>query len=66
MTELVSYAHALSPVESVLSHFLWDPGPMNATISRKLILLLKFARNSYLGSKKLVSRSINDNFALQN
>ena len=35
---------------------------MNATINRKLILLLKFARNSYLGSKKLVSRSINDNF----
>ena len=35
---------------------------MNATIGRKLILLLKFARNAYLGSKKLVSRSINDNF----
>ena len=33
---------------------------MNATIGRKLILLLKFARNSYLGSKKLVSRSVND------
>ena len=32
---------------------------MNATIGRKLILLLKFARNAYLGSKKLVSRSIN-------
>ena len=31
----VSYAHALSPVERVLGHFLWDPGPMNVTISRQ-------------------------------
>ena len=27
-----SYANALSPVETVLGHFLWDLGPMNVTI----------------------------------
>ena len=37
----------------VQGHFLWDAGAMNATInSQQLILLLKFARNPYLGSKK--------------
>ena len=27
-----SYANALSPVETVLGHFLWDLGPMNVAI----------------------------------
>ena len=37
----------------VQGHFLWDAGAMNATINnQQLILLLKFARNPYLGSKK--------------
>ena len=25
-------AHALSPVEGILGHFLWEAGPMNVTI----------------------------------
>ena len=25
-------AHALSPVERILGHFLWEVGPMNVTI----------------------------------
>lgn len=29
------YAHALSVVEGVLCHLLWDPVPMNATVSRQ-------------------------------
>ena len=40
----------------VLGHFLWDPGSMNATISRQpLILFLKVACNTvtYLRSKKI-------------
>ena len=28
-------AHALSPVERILSHFLWEAGPMNVTIRRQ-------------------------------
>ena len=48
------YAHALSAVERVLRHFLWDPGPLSVTISKqKIILLLKFA--CILGQKKLVA-----------
>ena len=40
----------------VLGDFLWDSGPMNATISgQKLILLLEFAWNTYRESKKLVA-----------
>ena len=33
----------LRPVERVLCHFPWYPGPMNVTKSRQKILLLKFA-----------------------
>ena len=35
--------------EKVVGHFLWDPGPMNATNckeDKKWILLLKFACNT--------------------
>ena len=28
-------AHALSPVERILGHFLWEAGPMNVTIRRQ-------------------------------
>ena len=28
-------AHALSPVERILDHFLWEAGPMNVTIRRQ-------------------------------
>jgi len=30
-----SYAHALSPVERVLGHFLWDPGLLNVALRRQ-------------------------------
>ena len=30
-----SYTHALSPVERVLGHFLWDPGLMNVALRRQ-------------------------------
>ena len=33
----VSYVHALSPVKRVLGHVLWEPGPINVTISRQNI-----------------------------
>ena len=51
------YAHALSPVERVLGHFLCDPGHINVTISRQkeMILLLKFACNTDRGPKILVA-----------
>ena len=32
-----SYVHALSPVKRVLAHVLWEPGPINVTISRQNI-----------------------------
>ena len=32
---LASYAHALSSVERALGHFLWDPDPINVSISRQ-------------------------------
>ena len=32
-----SYSHELSSVERAVGHFLWDPGPMNVTISGQKI-----------------------------
>ena len=61
-----SYAHGLSSKERILAHFLWDPGPMNVTKSRqKSDLLLKMSVTLISDLKKLVARSINDNFLLQ-
>ena len=55
VSKRASYAHALSPMERDLGYFLWDPVPLNVTISRqKIILLLKLALSSDLGSKNIV------------
>ena len=52
-----SYADGLSSKERILAHFLWDPGPMNVTISRqKYDLLLKMPVTMISDLKKLVAQ----------
>lgn len=46
------YAHALSLVERVLGHFLWDTGPLNVT--KRTQKMIFFACNTDLRPKKLV------------
>ena len=63
-----SYANALSSLETVLGHFLWDLGPMNVAIKSQKSefrrLILPVIRSSGQ-KKKSVAWSLNDNFVPQ-
>ena len=52
-------AHALSPVEGILGHFLWEAGPMNVTIKETTIIILSFKFAVTLISSQKIGCMIN-------